>query len=76
MNFAPIAAQLREIWRYTTSNAAAPIGQGFDRWWVLLAKGQVPHGLLWGIAALELAGLVLSALWLRRAYFRAAAMER
>jgi hypothetical protein len=76
MKFVPIAAQLKEIWRYATSSAPAPIGQGFDRWWVLLAKGQVPHGMLWGIAALELAGFVLSALWLRKTYFRATATQR
>jgi len=75
MNFVPIAAQLKEIWRYATSSAPAPIGQGFDRWWVLLAKGQVPHELLWGIALLELAGFALSAWWLRKTYQRAAATE-
>ncbi len=71
MNFEPIGAQAREIWRYATSSAPAPIGQGFDRWWVLLAKGQVPHGMLWGIAALELAGFALSAWWLRKSYLAA-----
>ena len=76
MSFVPIAAQLKEIWRYATSSAPAPIGQGFDRWWVLLAKGQVSHGMLWAIAALELAGFVLSALWLRNSYLRVAATER
>ena len=76
LSFAPILAQSKMIWFYATSSAPAPIGQGFDRWWLLLAKGQVPHGMLWGIAVLEVAGLALSAGWLRKSFFRAAAAER
>ncbi|MGO9640637.1 MAG: hypothetical protein ACLP1Y_04940 [Candidatus Acidiferrales bacterium] len=76
MNFEPILAQAKLFWHYATTSAPAPIGRGFDRWWVLLSKAQVSHGLLCGIGLLELAGLVVSAILLRKSYLRAAALER
>ncbi len=66
----------KRVAKYNMPPAPAPIGQGFDRWWLLLAKGHVPHGLLWAIALLEIAGLALSALWLRESFLRAAMIER
>jgi len=76
MDFEPVLAQAKLFWHYATTSAPAPIGRGFDRWWVLLSKAQVSHGLLWVFGLAEIAGLALSAVWLRKSYLRAAALER
>jgi hypothetical protein len=57
--------QGRLVWIYVTSPVAASIGNGFDRWWLLLAKAGVAHGTLWAIGIFEFAGAALSAwaLW-------------
>ncbi len=65
MKFDPVWLQARLLWHYATSPGAAPMGRGFDRWWLLLAKAGVSHETLWAIGLTEIAGAVLSgyALW-------------
>ncbi|MGD0841695.1 MAG: hypothetical protein ABSA32_11090 [Candidatus Acidiferrales bacterium] len=65
MSFAAVWLQGRLVWIYVTSPVAASIGNGFDRWWLLLAKAGVAHGTLWAIGIFEFAGAALSAwaLW-------------
>jgi hypothetical protein len=70
MSFSPIAMHIHLLAHYATSGAA-PIGRGFDRWWVFLSKAGVPAGTLWLLAAVLLAGVVVSSWRLRRALSRA-----
>jgi len=68
MKFAPVWTQARLLWFYATSNAPAPIGRGFDRWWLLLSKAGVSHGTLWAIGLTEVAGAVISGYVLWRSW--------
>ena len=53
MVFSPIAMHLHLLAHYMTAEAA-PIGRGFDKWWVFLSKAGVSTGIL-----LLLAGVLL-----------------
>lgn len=64
MGFSPIAMHLHLLAHYMTSEAA-PIGRGFDKWWVFLSKAGVPAGALWSMAAILLIAVAASAWWLR-----------
>lgn len=67
MSFSPIAMHLHLLAHYATS-AAAPLGRGFDKWWVFLLKAGVPTGALVPIAGFLLVCLGAAAMWLRRSY--------
>ena len=67
MSFSPIVMQLHLLAHYATS-AAAPIGRGFDKWWVFLSKAGVSTSALALIAGALLVGIVASGRALRRAY--------
>lgn len=60
MGYAPVWRQTRMLWHYATSPVAAPIGRGFDRWWLLLAKAGVSQGTLWAIGTVEFAGFAIA----------------
>jgi len=65
VSFSPIAMHIHLLAHYATPGAA-PIGRGFDKWWVFLSKAGVSSsGLLW-IAAILFVGCAASAWWLRR----------
>jgi hypothetical protein len=71
MAFAPVWRQTRFLWYYAKSPIPAPMGRGFDRWWLLLGKAGVSHGTLWTIGLLEFAcaaisGFVLWQSWRNR----------
>jgi len=72
MSFSPIAMHLHLLAHYMASEAA-PIGRGFDKWWVFLLKAGVSTGTLLSIAGMLLACAVASAWWLQRAYVNVAA---
>ena len=64
MAFTPVWRQVRLARYYANSPVAAPIGRGFDRWWLMLGKAGVSHGTLWSIGILEficaaISGIVL-----------------
>jgi len=67
MSFSPIAMHIHLLAYYATS-AAAPIGRGFDKWWVFLSKAGVSTGTLLGLAGVIFIGAAASLEWLRRAY--------
>jgi hypothetical protein len=67
MSFSPIAMHIHLLLHYATSGAA-PIGQGFDKWWVFLSKAGVSMGALTSLAGTIVAGTVISAWWLSREY--------
>jgi hypothetical protein len=67
MSFSPIAMHIHLFLHYATSEAA-PIGRGFDKWWVFLSKAGISMGALLILAGALVAGAVISAWWLRREY--------
>jgi hypothetical protein len=68
MNFGAVWRQAGLAWHYATSPGAAPMGRGFDRWWLLLAKAGVAPGTLWAIGLVEVGGAVLSGYMLWRSW--------
>ena len=64
MSYAPLVSQTRLLVHYATSDAPAPIGLGFYRWFVFLAKAGVSRGAIFVILALELLGTVIFTAWL------------
>jgi hypothetical protein len=74
ISFSPIAIHIHLLRHYAASGAA-PIGLGFDKWWVFLSKAGAPGGALWVLAGVLLIGVVSSAWWLLRAYRKAATAE-
>jgi len=67
ISFSPIAMHIHLLLHYATSGAA-PLGRGFDKWWVFLSKEGISTGALWILAGVLLIGAVTSAWWLRREY--------
>ena len=67
MSFSPIAMHIHLLLHYATSGAA-PLGRGFDKWWVFLSKEGISTGALWILAGVLLIGAAASAWWLRREY--------
>ena len=67
MSFSPIAMHVHLFLHYMTSGAA-PIGQGFDKWWVFLSKAGVSTGSILSLAGVLLIGASATAWWLRREY--------
>jgi hypothetical protein len=70
MSFSPIAMHIHLLVHYAVSGAA-PIGRGFDKWWVFLSKAGVSTLTLALMAGVLLAGVVVSGLTLRRGYSKA-----
>jgi hypothetical protein len=66
-----LGSQVELLFHYLGSAAPAPLGLGFDRWFVFLAKVSVSHVTLLALGALMLCGLAAAALRLR-SYLRAA----
>jgi hypothetical protein len=62
MNFSPIPMHIHLLLHYATSESA-PIGRGFDKWWIFLSKAGVSGGAISILAGVLLAGLVASG-WL------------
>jgi hypothetical protein len=70
MGYAPLVSQGRLLWYYTTTPGPAPLGLGFDRWWIFLGRGGVDGRTLTALAAIPLGLLALSAARLRREWKR------
>lgn len=71
MSFSPVWRQIRFARYYATSPVPAPLGRGFDRWWLMLGKAGVSHGTLWSIGIVEftcaaISGFVLWQSWKNR----------
>ena len=70
MSFSPIAMHIHLLLHYAASGAA-PIGRGFDKWWVFLSKAGVSALALYSLAGMLILGAVISAWWLQGEYRRA-----
>lgn len=59
--YAPIPGMARQLFHYAASDTPAPLGKGFDRWFVFLAKAGVSRGMIAAALALELAAFLFFA---------------
>jgi len=66
LDYNPLAGQGALLVKYLTDGEPAPIGRGFDFWFVYLHKAGVAAATLWLLAALAVACAALSAWQLRR----------
>jgi len=57
-DYSPVPRMSRQLYNYVVSPAPAPLGRGFDRWFVFLAKAGISRGTIASGLAFELAGLV------------------
>jgi len=67
MEYSSVARQGRLLMHYMASSRPAPIGLGFDRWFVFLGKAGVSRGLLATGLRVEFAGLLFFCWRLRKA---------
>ena len=58
MSYSPLISQTQLALFYVESKDHAPIGRGFDRWFVFLGKAGVARGTILSLLAAELLGLV------------------
>lgn len=65
MGYSPISGQLRLIAKYI-GGATAPLGIGFDRWFLFAAKAGVPGWIVGLLLAMMTAGLLISGRMLAR----------
>jgi hypothetical protein len=68
MGFSPLDLHAHLLLHYAATSMPAPIGQGFDKWWVFLSKAGVSAGALWIVAGFLLVCVAASGWWLRRVY--------
>jgi len=67
LDYSPLLGQGALLAKYLADPAPAPIGRGFDRWFVFLHKGGVSTGWLLLVGGLIAAGAAISGFQLRRA---------
>jgi hypothetical protein len=60
MSYSPLVSQSQRLFHYLASSAPAPIGLGFDRWFVFLAKGGVAHAAIAFVLLLEFTAALCS----------------
>jgi hypothetical protein len=56
-DYSPFGSMIKRFWHYATMDGPAPLGRGFDRWFVFLPKAGVAHGLIVAGILIEAAGL-------------------
>jgi hypothetical protein len=66
LDYNPLEGQLGLLVKYATDPAPAPIGRGFDRWFVFLHKGGVSTGWLALVGGVAAAGCVAAGWRLKR----------
>jgi hypothetical protein len=66
LDYNPLQGQLGLLRKYLSDPAPAPIGQGFDRWFVFLHKGGVSTGWLGLVGGFVAAGCAAAGWQLRR----------
>ncbi len=70
MDYSPIPGQLHLIAKYL-GGAPAPLGMGFDRWFLFVAKAGVPGWIIACLLAIMVAGLAVSGWKLLREFHAA-----
>ena len=72
-SFSPISIQTHLLLHYAAMPTPAPIGLGFDKWWIFLSKAGVSGSGISVLAGILMLGALASAWWLRQAFSRAGA---
>src|SRR5208282_3242312 len=67
MSYSPLISQSVRLLHYLSNGMPAPIGRGFDRWFVFLAKAGVARGTIVAGLLFEICCAVFFALRLRSA---------
>jgi len=65
-DYSPLPRMSKRLVHYITSPTPAPVGRGFDRWFVFLAKAGVSRGTVAAIFVIELAGFGFCAWQLKK----------
>ena len=60
MSYSPLVSQTERLVHYITTEQPAPIGLGFDRWFVFLAKAGVARATISTVLFFEFAGSLLA----------------
>ena len=60
MSYSPLVSQTQRLFHYLFSASPAPIGLGFDRWFVFLGKAGVAHGPIIAAILIEFAATLVS----------------
>lgn len=66
MEYAPLISQTKLFAHYATSSVPAPLGLGFDRWFVFLGKAGVSKPLLYSVLLFQIAGTIGFALLIKK----------
>jgi hypothetical protein len=66
MDYFPLVRQAQRLWIYATSAQPAPIGLGFDHWFVFLKKAGISESLLAAALIVELLGFIYCAYRLKK----------
>jgi hypothetical protein len=64
MNYNPLVTMSRQLIHYVTSPFPAPLGRGFDRWFVFLSKAGISEGAIAAMLGAEFIGFTLASFWL------------
>jgi hypothetical protein len=67
MDYSPLVSQTKLLWKYLATSQPAPMGLGFDRWFIYLHKAGVSAWLIVAILLALLSGTVVSGRRLWRA---------
>jgi hypothetical protein len=67
LDYSPIPRMTRQLYHYVISPGPAPLGRGFDRWFVFLLKSGISRGTIALGIAIELAGFLFFVWMLRKA---------
>lgn len=59
MSYNPLASQTQLLEHYVSDTTPAPIGRGFDRWFIYLAKFGVAHNVILTFWGLQWLGVIL-----------------
>jgi hypothetical protein len=70
-DYSPIPRMSKQLYFYATSTSPAPLGRGYDRWFVFLSKAGVKHGTIAAILICEIAGFAFCVWRLRRSLLAA-----
>jgi MFS family permease len=66
-DYSPIPRMSRQLYHYMTSPEPAPLGRGYDRWFVFLAKAGISRGTIAFGLTFEFVGLLFFAWKLKKA---------
>lgn len=58
MAYNPLVTMSRQLAHYMFSSEPAPLGRGFDRWFVFLSQASIAHNTILALLRVQLTGLL------------------